>query len=346
MRHSMKRTALQSYLILLFFGVCLFFSTSVFAVSFRPALESSEWYVRSSIYECRMSQIIPNFGEAVITHQAGLSVSFQLFSDLPKMKAGKAAVRAISPFWKPGGEVTPLGFVDVSEGKTTLDLNAQLTNRVIEALYQGQQIEVIRRSRFDPETSVVVSVSNVNFRGAYDKYLECLATLLPVNFDQVERVSISFASGKNTLDAESLEKIRRVLSFVNAKTGVQSIYIDGHTDSFGTRAENLEISKRRAEIVKNSLVKGGVDDSKIWVRWHGERYPVASNRTPSGRAENRRVTIRLSKNPLPEIAFDEINKSNMIDDQEEKIMMKEDDKMMMEDKDKDEQMMEEKKPLK
>ncbi len=334
MRLFIKRTLLKIYLCVILFVTIVFHAAFAGAVSFRPALESSEWYVRSSIYECRMSQIIPNFGEAVITHRAGLAVSFQLFSDLPKMKAGRAAIRVTSPFWKPGGEVTPLGFVDVSEGKTTLDLDAQLTNRVIESLYQGLQVEVIRRSRFDPETSVVVSVSNVNFRGAYDKYLECLATLLPVNFEQVERISISFASGKNSLDSESEEKIQRILTFVNAQTGVQSIYIDGHTDSFGTRAENLEISKRRAEIVKNSLVRGGVDESKIWVRWHGERYPVASNRTPSGRAENRRVTIRLSKNPLPEIAFDGIDENTM-----------EEEKMMIEDKNDDEKMMEEKKPL-
>ena len=47
------------------------------------------------------------------------------------------------------------------------------------------------------------------------------------------------------------------------------------------------------------LVSGGVDRASIVLRWHGERYPVASNRTVAGRAKNRRVTVRVSKEPAP-----------------------------------------------
>jgi outer membrane protein OmpA-like peptidoglycan-associated protein len=68
----------------------------------------------------------------------------------------------------------------------------------------------------------------------------------------------------------------------------------GHTDSTGSDAYNLDLSKRRAEAVGNYLTLRGVTRARIATIGYGEQYPVADNATESGRALNRRVEIRIT----------------------------------------------------
>tara|TARA_A100001391_G_scaffold101953_4_gene67853 strand:+ start:33375 stop:34055 length:681 start_codon:yes stop_codon:yes gene_type:complete len=72
------------------------------------------------------------------------------------------------------------------------------------------------------------------------------------------------------------------------------IDVMGHTDSTGSEQYNLELSRRRAESVTNYLVSRGVSRARIESIGYGEQYPVADNSTEAGRAENRRVEIRIT----------------------------------------------------
>ena len=72
------------------------------------------------------------------------------------------------------------------------------------------------------------------------------------------------------------------------------IDVMGHTDSSGSDAYNLDLSRRRAESVKNYLVLRGVSSARIATIGYGEQYPKATNDTVEGRALNRRVEIRIT----------------------------------------------------
>jgi outer membrane protein OmpA-like peptidoglycan-associated protein len=72
----------------------------------------------------------------------------------------------------------------------------------------------------------------------------------------------------------------------------------GHTDSTGSDQYNQLLSERRAEAVAGALRREGVDDRRIVARGYGEQYPIASNGTPVGREQNRRVELTLA--PLTE----------------------------------------------
>ncbi len=68
----------------------------------------------------------------------------------------------------------------------------------------------------------------------------------------------------------------------------------GHTDSTGSDAYNLDLSRRRAESVANFLSSRGVARARIATVGYGEQYPIADNTTEAGRAQNRRVEIRIT----------------------------------------------------
>ena len=71
------------------------------------------------------------------------------------------------------------------------------------------------------------------------------------------------------------------------------IQVAGHTDSTGSRDYNMKLSEQRAMSVKNYLASRGVPANRMVTVGAGPDYPVASNDTPEGRAQNRRVEITI-----------------------------------------------------
>ncbi len=74
---------------------------------------------------------------------------------------------------------------------------------------------------------------------------------------------------------------------------IQSIQINGHTDSVGSHVANLELSKKRVEAVTNYFEELGIDRSNIQMQYFGESQPVQSNKNEAGRSANRRVSVAL-----------------------------------------------------
>jgi outer membrane protein OmpA-like peptidoglycan-associated protein len=70
--------------------------------------------------------------------------------------------------------------------------------------------------------------------------------------------------------------------------------VTGHTDSDGSDSYNQDLSERRAGSVAEILVRDGNDPRRFQVIGQGEVEPIASNATPEGKAQNRRVEIRIA----------------------------------------------------
>lgn len=73
-----------------------------------------------------------------------------------------------------------------------------------------------------------------------------------------------------------------------------TVDVIGHADSVGSDDYNLDLSQRRANNVASILQSGGVQSARILREGHGEREPIASNATDTGRAQNRRVEVYIS----------------------------------------------------
>jgi outer membrane protein OmpA-like peptidoglycan-associated protein len=101
-----------------------------------------------------------------------------------------------------------------------------------------------------------------------------------------------FDFGKATLHTEAKMYLDRLADQLNRDYPTVEIEITGHTDNVGSAAFNKELGLRRAMSVRSYLASRGVAMSRMAVRSAGKDEPVASNATPEGRAENRRVEIR------------------------------------------------------
>jgi outer membrane protein OmpA-like peptidoglycan-associated protein len=105
--------------------------------------------------------------------------------------------------------------------------------------------------------------------------------------------NITFATDQATLSPDFLE-IMHAVALVLIEYDKTIIEVMGHTDSTGTEAYNLALSRRRALAVGNHLIGEGINGMRVLTEGFGEAYPVAGNETAQGRLLNRRVELRLS----------------------------------------------------
>ena len=96
------------------------------------------------------------------------------------------------------------------------------------------------------------------------------------------------------LRSDSQAQIQKMASRL-ASTGITHARLDGHTDNYGEDGYNEMLSLKRANIVADDWAKGAnIPRSNLTTRGLGKKYPIASNDTAKGRAENRRVTVVIS----------------------------------------------------
>ena len=104
--------------------------------------------------------------------------------------------------------------------------------------------------------------------------------------------ALNFDFDKSVVKPQYFEMLHKFVEYVNFND--YEVVIEGHTDSIGSNQYNIGLSRRRAEAVKAKLIEFGLaEDRIVGIEAKGEEYPVATNETPEGRLQNRRVEFRL-----------------------------------------------------
>jgi len=103
--------------------------------------------------------------------------------------------------------------------------------------------------------------------------------------------NILFATDQNALQGSADAKLKQIVTSLNKRFKGATIGVYGSTDSKGDSAHNKQLGTDRANVVKDWLVKNGLDADKVSVQSLGETEPVATNATAGGRQQNRNVSI-------------------------------------------------------
>lgn len=105
---------------------------------------------------------------------------------------------------------------------------------------------------------------------------------------------VFFHTNSAELKGESFAVLDSAAATLNSTPNV-SVEVAGHTDSQGDAGYNQNLSQQRAETVRSYLVSKGVSASRLSANGYGESQPVADNSSSEGRAQNRRVELRVSQ---------------------------------------------------
>ncbi len=120
----------------------------------------------------------------------------------------------------------------------------------------------------------------------------------PVNYQENIAImrraqeGLFFNTGSSVIKEESYEVLDNVYKLMAENKDIK-LHIEGHTDNTGSAANNLKLSKERANAAKTYLVNKGIDASRIIAEGFGQDKPIADNSTAEGRQKNRRVEFNI-----------------------------------------------------
>jgi outer membrane protein OmpA-like peptidoglycan-associated protein len=106
---------------------------------------------------------------------------------------------------------------------------------------------------------------------------------------------VLFDTGRAELKSGAARKVDQLAQFL-MEHPERRVQIEGFTDSVGTDSYNEDLSQRRADAVKASLINRGIEPSRIGTEGYGKAYPVANNTDSGGRQLNRRVEVVIGGN--------------------------------------------------
>jgi OmpA-OmpF porin, OOP family len=212
-----------------------------------------------------------------------------------------------------------------SRDKQQLATHNPVASMRTEYLLQGQSLQkelmtqkiINERLKIDLTNNIKKVTTDSDNDGVADLYDKCVGTIAGTKVDgsgcplvlpntEEKIVYVTEADKKVVKEAvDNLEfdfnSIRlRPSSFPSLNTLAQlliekgfSLKLEGHTDNVGPTDVNLKFSKDRAEAIKMYLISRGVRSSKIEATGYGREQPIATNSTPEGRQQNRRVEFTL-----------------------------------------------------
>jgi outer membrane protein OmpA-like peptidoglycan-associated protein len=135
----------------------------------------------------------------------------------------------------------------------------------------------------------------VNIRANETEIMYLVAKESKVTSDLEVLEKVSFKTNSHLVHEQSHLVLDEVAELLNHHQRIESVYIEGYTDSQGDEVYNKELSQKRADEVMRYLISKGVSDTRLQATGFGEEDPIDTNETAEGRHNNRRIVFRIEK---------------------------------------------------
>ncbi len=258
---------------------------------FQASIEESRWELQSSPVRCELKHAIPRYGEGVFIQSAGGELAFQMHVLDPPVASATASMLSVPAFWKPG-EQKELAQITLDSGRTPFYFTRDLALRMLYEL-DASRFPTLQYQDFADQTEQVsVALSSVNFHTVLPRFRQCIRALKPYGVEGLKDAMVMFDFGRAELNYNARQQLDGLALFATHEASLR-FFIEGHTDSRGTRRFNQRLAAKRTSAVRDYLVARGVEPSRITIKAYGERQPLVSNHSDQGRAKNRRVTVSV-----------------------------------------------------
>ncbi|MGI2030079.1 OmpA family protein [Endozoicomonas acroporae] len=312
----------------------------VSASLYDVVMDDVDWQLHEKKhFKCRLYQKVPLFGGVAIIaeagHQQAIELETSLFPTRPESVevwirpqpwgrnhsskySSKDSFESASDESTPGRYGQQLQITDyyLSDNVPVkgLELKLQLPVRQLLDLLDSRSylsVYMVKKSSENSSNAIEVRIPTVGMLPAMEKMSDCITSLLPRNFQQLHQYNLHYALGEFLLNKYQRLWLLDTARYVAVDKSISEITIDGNSDNTPftgsdetiDRLQNLELSKKRADAVRNQLDQYLKDARiarpvKVITRYHGERYPVANNATAAGRYKNRRVEVTLVRDTI------------------------------------------------
>lgn len=260
-------------------------------VQYPHDLSENRWHHSGNRFACLLKYDVPGVGMVSVIAEAGNIETLSLAPDPFADRNRQVTVSLVSAPWQPVVDNQIVAHNRFYEGDSLRITISTLT--LVNAFQQGKQLTI--QMTADTHQEAAIKITALDIQSTAEQFYHCMDDLLFLNFEQAEHNTFYYSPNMLHLDTEQKKMLTYIAEYMAVDNSVKQITIDTHTDSFGYELDNRALSKRRGQWITDYLQQLGVPGYKILMRFHGERYPVADNRTKAGRDKNRRVEIRLTR---------------------------------------------------
>ncbi len=263
-------------------------------------IESADWKteVKEQNY-CLLKQKIPYYGEVMFSRKSGRDILFELTSQELVLKETDIVIMAEPAPWRSNIQSFEIGSFKLTKGHKPLTVHSPYASRMFQHLENGMMPTITYRDSADQRDLITIAISPMHFRKYLGKFRQCESTLLEYNPEFIQDFEIFFATNKAILSTTAKNNLAYVVKHLEIKPDIKQIRVDAYTDNVGRRRYNDKLSEKRADAVRNYLIKIGADNKMININSHGERNPQHSNATKRGRSKNRYARIQMLTTPPP-----------------------------------------------
>lgn len=259
-------------------------AANLYAQVYIAPFSDAQWDSKAGPFACELTQKIPGFGNVRLMRKTGAAEVLEITGTNLRFGKGDVRIESVSPPWRSETTTGDLGRITGAE--KALKITGPQIDSITFHLKQGSNVMFTG-------PSLRVGLEARNFTGAFARYQACVKNLIPHTFSQLARTQQNYAATDENLPSSNKVHLDKIIRYMKADKSVLGITVDAHADKQPTPEESEALSKRQAELVAAYLGEKGIASEQIKARWHGDKFPIASNQTKPGQAKNRRITLRL-----------------------------------------------------
>ena len=170
---------------------------------YQASMHEASWSVDASVFECRLTQIIPQLGEANFYQRAGEQLQFRLDTFDRILESDSLSLSSVPPPWNFNSAEKDFGLLELSKDNN-IQLEEAEANLLMAEMLTGMMPRIVGKSAYSNFDSVAVTLSPLRFQVAYESYQSCSDGLLPANYAQLNRSTIFWSSGAKSLSVKSM----------------------------------------------------------------------------------------------------------------------------------------------
>jgi len=293
---SSKRNALSTLVV----GVMLFCLSTASDANIRHYsvdVESSMWKIsQQTRLICELEHPIPGYGVASFMTEASKQLNLEFTLDMLRLPSryDSADVYSMPPKWMRGAPQRKIGNMDLRK-QYDGDLPESIAWQMLTELEKGFWPTIHYQDWLNSNDSVAVALNASNFKPEYDAFNQCVANLLPYNFEDIAYTVLAYKKNSAELTAYSQRRLDMIGEYLKEDLELSLVLVDGYTDNYGAEWLNEQLSIKRANEIRDFFASMGVDADRIEITGHGEKRHSSPNDNVIDREKNRRVVIRMSK---------------------------------------------------
>jgi outer membrane protein OmpA-like peptidoglycan-associated protein len=234
---------------------------------FEPGYDG-RWHVQASNVMCRMKQQLPSYGYVEFRQGVAQPLEFALYVDHPPAGSGIVQVSSNPPLWQHYVKAKDLGTLELDNSDRAVTASSAWSRRLLLELGEGMQPVLHFWDAADASEDIEVFLSAIQFQESLNLFQHCLGQLLHYDFKQVRFNVLHFNPDSSKMHKQTYQQLDEVLETTKADKGITAINLEIYTHRDGLERYNFRLATRRAQAVRDYLIKHGIKEDIVFIKIH------------------------------------------------------------------------------